>query len=159
MEDPKIQRQFILPMALIALAWGLASLLGSSEIASGAIWVILGGYLLVKVAGWEEAIKKFYTDLLTVTSERVPLYSYAWLIAALMMIVGLTQGLDQMQEAANSGGGILGMVLAFLSLDGILLLSLFALVIIEVARTTDTYLRDGVFNINIVRFIFTVSSM
>ena len=26
MEDPKIQRQFILPMALIALAWGLASL-------------------------------------------------------------------------------------------------------------------------------------
>ena len=112
MEDPKIQRQFILPMALIALAWGLASLLGSSEIASGAIWVILGGYLLVKVAGWEEAIKKFYTDLLTVTSERVPLYSYAWLIAALMMIVGLTRGLDQMQEAANVGGGILGMVLA-----------------------------------------------
>ena len=159
MEDPKIQRQFILPMALIALAWGLASLLGSSEIASGAIWVILGGYLLVKVAGWEEAINKFYTDLLTVTSERVPLYSYAWLIAALMMIVGLTQGLDQMQESANSGGGILGMVLAFLSLDGILLLFLLALVIIEVARTIDTYLRDGIFNINIVRFIFTVASM
>ena len=159
MEDPKIQRQFILPMSLIALAWGLASLLGSSEIASGAIWVILGSYLLVKVAGWEEAIKKFYTDLLTVTSERVPLYSYAWLIAALMMIVGLTQGLDQMQESANSGGGILGMVLAFLSLDGILLLFLFALVIIEVARTIDTYLRDGIFNINIVRFIFTVASM
>ena len=84
---------------------------------------------------YKRQIKKFYTDLLTVTSERVPLYSYAWLIAALMMIVGLTQGLDQMQEAANSGGGILGMVLAFLSLDGILLLSLFALVIIEVART------------------------
>ena len=76
-----------------------------------------------------------------------------------MMIVGLTQGLDQMQEAANSGGGIFGMVLAFLSLDGNLLLSWFALVIIEVARTTDTYLRDGVFNINIVRFIFTVASM
>ena len=36
---------------------------------------------------------------------------------------------------------------------------LFALVIIEVARTIDTYLRDGVFNINIVRFIFTVASM
>ena len=115
--------------------------------------------MLVKVAGWEDAIKKLYTDLLTVTSERVPLYSYAWLIAALMMIVGLTRGLDQMQEAANVGGGILGMVLAFLSLDGILLLFLFALVIIEVARTIDTYLRDGVFNINIVRFIFTVASM
>ena len=70
-----------------------------------------------------------------------------------MMIVGLTRGLDQMQEAANVGSGILGMVLAFLSLDGILLLFLFALVIIEVARTIDTYLRDGIFNINIVRFI------
>ena len=27
------------------------------------------------------------------------------------------------------------------------------------ARTIDTYLRDGIFNINIVRFIFTVASM
>ena len=113
--------------------------------------------MLVKVAGWEEGFRNFYTELLTVTSERVSFYSYAWLIAALLMIVGITRGLDQMQEV--SAEGPLAMVLAFLSLDGVLLLLLGAVVVVEVSRTVDGYLRDGVFNINIVRFIFTVASM
>ena len=106
---------------------------------------------------WEEAIRNFYTELLTVTSERVSFFSYAWLIASLLMIVGITRGLDQMQEVSELG--VLAMVLAFMSIDGILLLLLASLVVIEVARTIDTYLRDSVFNINIIRFIFTVASM
>ena len=157
MEDPKIQRQFIFPIALVAFVYGLLTWFGFTDIASGAIWVVLGGYLLIKVAGWEEAIRNFYTELLTVTSERVSFFSYAWLIASLLMIVGITRGLDQMQEVSNQG--VLAMVLAFLSIDGILLLLLASLVVIEVARTIDTYLRDSVFNINIIRFIFTVASM
>ena len=168
MEDPKIQRQFILPIALVMFVWGLMTWIGLSAIASGAIWVILGGYLLIKVAGWEESIRKFYTELLTVTSERVSFYSYAWLIAVLLMIVGVTKGLDQMQEASEAcnsptntdcNSAILAMVLAFLSIDGILLLLLSSIVVIELSRTIDAYLRDGVFNINIVRFVFTVASM
>ena len=157
MEDPKIQRQFIFPIALVAFVYGLLTWFGFSDIASGAIWVVLGGYLLIKVAGWEEAIRNFYTELLTVTSERVSFFSYAWLIASLLMIVGITRGLDQMQEVSNQG--VLAMVLAFMSIDGILLLLLASLVVIEVARTIDTYLRDGIFNINIIRFIFSVASM
>ena len=157
MEDPKIQRQFIFPIALVALVYGLLTWFGLSDIAGGAIWVVLGGYMLVKVAGWEEGLRNFYTELLTVTSERVSFYSYAWLIAVLLMIVGITRGLDQMQEVSQQG--VLAMVLAFLSLDGVLLLLLASVVTIEISRTIDTYLRDGVFNINIVRFIFTVASM
>jgi putative membrane protein len=157
MEDPKIQRQFILPVALVMFVWGLMTWFGYKELASGVIWVVLGGYMLIKVAGWEEAIRNFYTELLTVTSERVAFYSYAWLIASLLMIVAILQGLDQMQEVSNKG--ILAMVLAFLSLDGILLLLLASVILIEIARTIDSYFRDGLFNINIVRFIFTVSSM
>jgi putative membrane protein len=157
MEDPKIQRQFIFPIALVAFVYGLLTWFGFTDIASGAIWVVLGGYLLIKVAGWEEAIRNFYTELLTVTSERVSFFSYAWLIASLLMIVGITRGLDQMQEVSSQG--VLAMVLAFMSIDGVLLLLLASLVVIEVARTIDTYLRDNVFNINIIRFIFTVASM
>ena len=157
MEDPKIQRQFIFPIALVAFVYGMFIWIEQETIAKGAIWVVLGGYMLVKVAGWEEGFRHFYTELLTVTSERVSFYSYAWLIAAILMIVGITRGLDQMQEV--SAEGTLAMVLAFLSLDGVLLLLLGAVVVIEVARTVDGYLRDGVFNINIVRFIFTVASM
>jgi uncharacterized membrane protein len=113
--------------------------------------------MLIKVAGWEEALRNFYTELLTVTSERVAFYSYAWLIASLLMLVGILQGLDQMQEVSDKG--VLAMVLAFLSIEGILVLLLASLVLIEVARTIDSYLRDSIFNINIVRFVFTVTSM
>ena len=157
MEDPKIQRQFILPVALVMLVWGLMTWFGYQDLAAGVIWVVLGSYMLIKVAGWEEALRNFYTELLTVTSERVAFYSYAWLIASLLMLVGILQGLDQMQEVSDKG--VLAMVLAFLSLEGILVLLLASLVLIEVARTIDSYLRDSIFNINIVRFVFTVTSM
>ena len=73
------------------------------------------------------------------------------------MIFGISRGIDRMQEAADFG--ILAMVLAFLSKDGVLVLLLGSIVVIEVSRTVDAYLRDDVFNINIVRFIFTVASM
>ena len=157
MEDPKIQRQFIFPLALVAFVYGLLTWFGFSSIASCAIWVVLGGYMLVKVAGWEEGLRNFYSELLTVTSERVSFYSYAWLIASLLLIVGISRGLDRMQEVEAQG--ILAMVLAFLSLDGVLILLLAAIVVIEVSRTVDSYLRDNVFNINIVRFVFTVAAM
>ena len=156
MEDPKIQRQFILPIALIVFVWGLAGILGLSEIASGLIWVILSGYLLVKVAGWEDEFKTFYNELLT-TSERVSVYSYVWLIAILLFIVGVAQGIEQMDLSKELG--VAAMVLAFLGLDGILPYLLSAIICIEVSRTIDTYVREGTFNINIIRFIFTVVSL
>ena len=156
MEDPKIQRQFILPIALIVFVWGLAGILGLSEIASGLIWVILSGYLLVKVAGWEDEFRTFYNELLT-TSERVSIYSYVWLIAILLFIVGVAQGIEQMDLSKELG--VAAMVLAFLGLDGILPYLLSAIVCIEVSRTIDTYVREGIFNINIIRFIFTVVSL
>jgi len=156
MEDPKIQRQFILPIALIVFVWGLAGILGLSEIASGLIWVILSGYLLVKVAGWEDEFRTFYNELLT-TSERVSVYSYVWLIAILLFIVGVAQGIEQMDLSKDLG--VAAMVLSFLGWDGILPYLLSAIVCVEVSRTIDTYVRDGVFNINIIRFIFTVISL
>ena len=84
MEDPKIQRKFILPMALAASVWGFLALMGKSEIAGGAILLTLGGYMLVKVAGWENEIRRIYRDLLSGTSERVSLTAY--IIAALFLI-------------------------------------------------------------------------
>ena len=157
MEDPKIQRQFILPIALIVFVWGLAGILGLSEIASGLIWVILSGYLLVKVAGWEGEFRNFYNELLT-TGERVSVYTYVWLIAILLFIVGVAEGMAVMNDYARYDS-VPSQVLSFLGWYGVLPFLLSAIVSIEVARTIDTYVRDGVFNINIIRFIFTVVSL
>ena len=156
MEDPKVQRQFILPIALIVFVWGLAKILDLSDIASGLIWVSLSGYLLVKVAGWEDEFRNFYNELLT-TGERVSLYSYVWLIAILLFVVGVAQGIEQMDLTSDIS--VAAMVLAFLSWNGVLPYLLLAIASIEVSRTIDTYVRDGVFNINIIRFIFTVGSL
>ena len=157
MEDPKIQRKFILPVALAASVWGFLALMGKSEIAGGGILLTLGSYMLIKVAGWENEIRRIYRDLLSGTSERVSLTAY--IIAALFLIIGIARGLDAMQEAASQGNNMLAMVLGFMSLSGILPLLLSALLIIELGRTIDSYLQDGTFNFAIITFFFTVTSL
>ena len=155
MEDPKIQRKFILPVALAASVWGFLALMGKGEIADGAILLTLGSYMLIKVAGWENEIRRIYRDLLSGTSERVSLTAY--IIAALFLIIGIARGLDAMQEVASQG--VLAMVLGFMSLSGILPLLLSGLLIIELGRTIDSYLQDATFNFAIVTFFFTVTSL
>ena len=157
MEDPKIQRKFILPVALAASVWGFLALMGKSEIAGGGILLTLGSYMLIKVAGWENEIRRIYRDLLSGTSERVSLTAY--IIAALFLIIGIARGLDAMQEAASQGNNMLAMVLGFMSLSGILPLLLSGLLIIELGRTIDSYLQDGTFNFAIITFFFTVTSL
>ena len=155
MEDPKIQRKFILPVALAASVWGFLALMGKGEIADGAILLTLGSYMLIKVAGWENELRRIYRDLLSGTSERVSLTAY--IIAALFLIIGIARGLDAMQEVASQG--VLAMVLGFMSLSGVLPLLLSGLLIIELGRTIDSYLQDGTFNFAIVTFFFTVTSL
>ena len=155
MEDPKIQRKFILPVALAASVWGFLALMGKGEIADGAILLTLGSYMLIKVAGWENELRRIYRDLLSGTSERVSLTAY--IIAALFLIIGIARGLDAMQEVSSQG--MLAMVLGFMSLSGILPLLLSGLLIIELGRTIDSYLQDGTFNFAIITFFFTVTSL
>jgi hypothetical protein len=111
----------------------------------------------VKVAGWEGEFRNFYNELLT-SGERVSVYTYVWLFAILLFVVGVADGMGEM-KAMEDYGSVPIQVLAFLGLSGVLPFLLSAIVSIEVARTIDTYVRDGVFNINIIRFIFTVVSL
>ena len=157
MEDPKVQRQFLLPIALIVFVWGLAGIFEQSGIASGLIWVSLSGYLLVKIAGWEGEFRNFYNELLT-TGERVSVYTYVWLFAILLFVVGVAEGMAEMKRYENYDS-VPSQVLSFLGWYGVMPFLLSAIVSIEIARTIDTYVRDGIFNINIIRFIFTVVSL
>ena len=79
------------------------------------------------------------------------------MIAILLFVVGVAQGVEQMDLTKEIS--VAAMVLAFLGWDGVLPYLLLAIVSIEVSRTIDRYVRDGVFNVNIVRFIFTVGSL
>ena len=135
MEDPKIQRKFILPVALVVFVWGLLAVMGKGEIADGAILLTLGGYMLIKVAGWEDEIRKFYHDLLSGTSERVSLTAY--IIAALLLIIGVARGLDAMQEVSSLG----------------------MLAMVRPSSIINSYLQNGAFNFAIVTFFFTVTSL
>ena len=82
---------------------------------------------------------------------------FIYAFAALFLIIGIARGLDAMQEVSSLG--MLAMVLGFMSLDGVLPLLLGGLLIIELGRTVDSYLQNGVFNFAIVTFFFTVTSL
>ncbi|MDP6155941.1 MAG: DUF373 family protein [Candidatus Thermoplasmatota archaeon] len=66
MSDDKIQKKFMLPVALLLFFWGISSGLAASinfpDIGIPIILVIIGGYLLVKIYHLEEGAVRFARD-------------------------------------------------------------------------------------------------
>lgn len=62
LDDEKIAKRYVLPLALVILVWGLAFLFGLSGIATGLTLTIVGGWLLVHSMRWEEKVAQFFTD-------------------------------------------------------------------------------------------------
>ena len=56
LDDEKVQKQFVLPIALVLIVWAIFALLGMASSGFGAILLTLGAYLLVRVFRWERNI-------------------------------------------------------------------------------------------------------
>lgn len=56
LDDEKVQKQFLLPIALVLIVWALFVLLDMTQAGFGAILLTLGGYLLIRVFRWERSI-------------------------------------------------------------------------------------------------------
>ena len=63
LDDDKVKKQFLLPIALVFIVWAL--FLGLDMAASGfaAILLTLGAYLLVRVYSWERNIARFFEEI------------------------------------------------------------------------------------------------
>ena len=178
MQDPKIQRKVVLPIGLAMFVWGALHIVGKADIAEGTALVILGGYLLIKVAGWEQAVRTLYNDALTGGRARFSLYTY--LTGIVLVIYGITKGYRAITNRMKTyyeedGGG--GLQYQNMSIEqmiehGLIFISsgdglwesflfpfIFAIIVVETGRTIDRFLSTGEFNINFIRFVFTIFSL
>ena len=63
LDDEKVQKQFILPIALVLIVWAFFVLLNMAASGFGAILLTLGSYLLIRVFRWERNIAIIWEDI------------------------------------------------------------------------------------------------
>jgi len=63
LEDEKVLKQFVLPIALVLIVWAFFAIIGMSGSGSGAIILTLGLFLLIRVFKWERNIATMWDDV------------------------------------------------------------------------------------------------
>jgi len=63
LDDDKVKKQFLLPIALILLVWAIFAILNMAASGFGAILFTLGVYLLVRVFNWEKNISIIWNEM------------------------------------------------------------------------------------------------
>jgi len=63
LDDEKVQKQFLLPIALVLIVWALFVLLDMTSNGFGAILLTLGAYLLIRVFRWERNIAIMWEEI------------------------------------------------------------------------------------------------
>ncbi|MGB0652685.1 MAG: DUF373 family protein [Thermoplasmatota archaeon] len=63
LDDQKMAKRFILPLALVFLVWGFAFLTGYEIYALAATLGIIGGWLLVHAMHWEDRVTNFNQEM------------------------------------------------------------------------------------------------
>ena len=85
LDDEKVQKQFILPIALVFIVGAFFALLGMASSGFGAIILTLGIYLLIRVFHWERNIRAMLKEIKSAfLTGRLSIYAY---IIALVIII------------------------------------------------------------------------
>ena len=63
LDDEKVQKQFLLPIALVLIVWAFFVLLNLTSSGFGAILLTLGTYLLIRVFHWEKNIAAILAEI------------------------------------------------------------------------------------------------
>jgi putative membrane protein len=63
LDDEKVQKQFLLPIALVLIVWAFFALLNMAASGFGAILLTLGVYLLIRVFRWERNISAIWEEI------------------------------------------------------------------------------------------------
>ncbi len=84
LDDDKVKKQFILPIALILIVWAVFAIMGIAASGFGAILFTLGAYLLIRVFNWERSIATMVHEVKSgLLTGKLSFYTY---IIALVII-------------------------------------------------------------------------
>ncbi len=136
LDDDKLAKRYVLPVALVLLVWGIAFLFGVSGIATGLTLAIVGGWLVVHTMRWEERVSKFFTDFNEgLRTGKVSLV--ANIVMLVVFVIGIATAVDQTDIQKGWVGNVLDFMGAFL------FYLIAGLLIRAVGNLIDDFLREG----------------
>ncbi len=88
LDDEKVQKQFLLPIALVLIVWAFFVLLDMAASGFGAILLTLGTYLLIRVFKWERNIASIWQEIKSgLLTGRLSIYTF--ILAAVILTANL----------------------------------------------------------------------
>ncbi len=86
LEDEKVQKQFVLPLALVLIVWSFFIMLGMPSAGFGAIVLTLGLFLLIRVFRWEKNIILLWEEIKSgFLTGKLSIYTY---ILGIIILIG-----------------------------------------------------------------------
>ncbi len=139
MEDEKMQRKFVLPVAIVLFLWGLSAILGSPAWGFATILLVLGTYLMVRVfrlQGFARSVgKEMYSGL---RSGKISLF--ANLLAIFIMVSAIVSAYNVVSTLEPVPHGIFEYTIRFM--DEIVWWFVLSVIIFVAGRFTDVYFRE-----------------
>ncbi len=149
LDDDKLAKRYVLPVALVLFVWGLAFLFGISGIATGLTLAIFGGWLIVHAMKWEEKVAKFFVDFNEgLRTGKVSLV--ANIVMLVIFIVGIAASIDR--TTISNGWAFASLTFA----DTFLLYLVSGLLVRTAGNLIDDVLREGKASVRYWTFSFTL---
>ncbi|MCD6299061.1 MAG: DUF373 family protein [Thermoplasmata archaeon] len=139
MEDEKMQRKFMLPVAIILFLWGLSALIGSSTAGFATILIVLGVYLMVKVFHLQGFAKNVGSEIYAgLRSGKISLF--ANLLALFIMVSAIVSAYNVVSTLEPAPHGVFEYTIRFM--DEIVWWFVLSIMISAAGRFTDVYFRE-----------------
>jgi putative membrane protein len=139
LDDKKVQKQFLLPIALVLIVWAFFVLLDLTASGFGAILLTLGVYLLIRVFRWERRVALIWEEIKSgFLTGRLSIFTY--ILAVVIIIASGTMAYYNMVNTTFITGADFLPALFFLNnmIWGIVIAGLIAVF----GRVVDIYVRD-----------------
>ena len=137
--DEKVQKQFILPIALVFIVWAFFVLLDMAASGFGAILLTLGLYMLIRIFRWERNLASLINEIkLGFLTGRLSVYTS--IIAVVILIAQVILSYDNVMKTSFISNVPILPILFFINnmIFGIVIAGLVAIS----GRVVDVYLRD-----------------
>jgi putative membrane protein len=141
LDDEKVQKQFLLPIALVLIVWAFFVLLDLAASGFGAILLTLGGYLLIRVFRWERTLATMWSEVKSgLLTGRLSIYTF--ILAAVILVANIILAFYNVTNTTfGSDVELLPLLLFIINMIwGIVI----AGVVVIFGRVIDIYVKDKI---------------
>jgi putative membrane protein len=141
LDDEKVQKQFLLPIALVLIVWAFFVLLDMAASGFGAILLTLGGYLLIRVFRWEKNLATMWLEMKSgLLTGRLSIYTF--ILAAVILVANVILAFYTVTNTTFGSEVELLPLLLFITnmIWGIVI----AGVVVIFGRVIDIYVKDKI---------------